>query len=372
MEEKSRADKKIDNNVLISICIPTYNRADLLEQTLESIVSEKVFQDTSEVEIVISDNCSDDETQNVCKKYLTKFPNKIIYHRESHNIGGDANFLKVFSLANGKLLKLNNDKCVFLAGSLEIILKHVKQNIEEKNVLFFSNGVQAFYKKDSDCVAYYVCQNLNDLLSIASHRITWIGAFTLWKEDFEHYHDFQNGINLQLLQTKMLLDFLEQHRKIVVSRERLFKVLPTLNNGGYNPAKVFGNNYLGILLGKYYRNGVLSRKTYENEKYNTLKLINQLFFDYKKRYVYKNTAYFKYLLPIYYLNPYFYIFLIISYVKVKMAPIYIPLRNLYTIYWYKLHIFLFEKSGNYKRLNHYKEKLENEMQEQKRQKEIIK
>ena len=55
-----------------------------------------------------------------------------------------------------------------------------------------------------------------------------------------------------------------------------------------------------------------------------------------------------------------------------MAPIYMPLRNLYTIYWYKLHIFLFEKSGNYKRLNHYKEKLENEMQEQKRQKEIIK
>ncbi|MGN0030429.1 MAG: glycosyltransferase family 2 protein [Candidatus Gastranaerophilaceae bacterium] len=355
---------------LLSICIPTYNRAELLEQTIESIVVEKVFQNTFDVEIVISDNCSSDKTQEICNKYVQEFPNKIIYNRESNNIGADNNFTKVLSLANGKLLKLNNDKCMFLPGALDIILQFIKNNLKEKNILFFSNGVQNFYKEDSCNEEYYICHNINDLLNIASHRITWIGAFSIWKEDFENYKDFQTGISLQLLQTKILLEFLEQNRKIIVSKDNLLRVLPTNNNGGYNPAKIFGVNYLNILIAKYYKNGTLNKKVYEREKYNTLKLINQLYFDYKKRYTYIKDGYFKYLLPIYYSNLYFYIFFVISYLKEILAPIYIPLRNIYTFFWYKLHIFLFQKSNNTERLLYYKNKLDNEIIEQIHLKEV--
>ena len=57
---------------LLSICIPTYNRCSYLKKTLESIVSQKIFETTDLVEIVISDNCSSDGTADVCKIFAER------------------------------------------------------------------------------------------------------------------------------------------------------------------------------------------------------------------------------------------------------------------------------------------------------------
>lgn len=42
---------------LLSICIPTYNRAEYLEKSLESIIRQSEFH-SDDVDVVISDNCS--------------------------------------------------------------------------------------------------------------------------------------------------------------------------------------------------------------------------------------------------------------------------------------------------------------------------
>ena len=52
---------------LLSICIPTYNRAEYLEGALKNIVTDSAFD--SRVEVIISDNASTDNTQEVGKKY---------------------------------------------------------------------------------------------------------------------------------------------------------------------------------------------------------------------------------------------------------------------------------------------------------------
>lgn len=41
--------------VLLSICIPTYNRAKYLDITLNRITQEDIFLNTDKIEIVISD-----------------------------------------------------------------------------------------------------------------------------------------------------------------------------------------------------------------------------------------------------------------------------------------------------------------------------
>ena len=61
---------------LLSICIPTYNRAEYLKKTLESIVWQRDFL-SKDVEVVISDNCSTDDTASVVAKFVEKYPNKI-------------------------------------------------------------------------------------------------------------------------------------------------------------------------------------------------------------------------------------------------------------------------------------------------------
>ncbi len=51
---------------LLSICIATYNRAEYIGETLESIIP----QVTDEVEIVIVDGASTDNTSSVVKHYI--------------------------------------------------------------------------------------------------------------------------------------------------------------------------------------------------------------------------------------------------------------------------------------------------------------
>lgn len=53
---------------LLSICIPTYNRAEYLRRTLDSIVSQEDFD--SNCEIVTSDNSYTDNTEGVCRNYI--------------------------------------------------------------------------------------------------------------------------------------------------------------------------------------------------------------------------------------------------------------------------------------------------------------
>ena len=69
-------------NPLVSICVPTYNRAALLQESLKNIQT----QTYSPLEILISDNGSTDETQAVCHRTAEKDP-RIRYYRQPRNIG---------------------------------------------------------------------------------------------------------------------------------------------------------------------------------------------------------------------------------------------------------------------------------------------
>ena len=59
--------------ILLSICIPTYNRSKTLENTLNSLFSNPEF-DSNKIEVIVSDNCSTDDTAQVVAKYpLVKY-----------------------------------------------------------------------------------------------------------------------------------------------------------------------------------------------------------------------------------------------------------------------------------------------------------
>jgi len=125
-----------ERNILLSICIPTYNRCEILEKTILSIINSSGFCD--EVEIVISDNCSIDNTKYVVNKYQSKYRN-IVYHRNEVNIL-DKNFIKVLSLGSGEYLKLLNDTAIINEGVVETFLSNIKKHRNEKPALFFYNN----------------------------------------------------------------------------------------------------------------------------------------------------------------------------------------------------------------------------------------
>lgn len=82
---------------LLSICIPTYNRSRYLKWLLTHFIEHK--QLLSDIEIVISDNCSDDDTETVATVYRDCLP--LIYSRNQKNIG-HKNLVAAYKLASGE------------------------------------------------------------------------------------------------------------------------------------------------------------------------------------------------------------------------------------------------------------------------------
>jgi abequosyltransferase len=108
-------------NFLLSICIPTYNRAGFLPATLQSILSQ--YQD--DVQIVICDNGSCDQTDGVVKEFQKRYLH-IEYFRFEKNVGPDRCFLKTVELASGKYCWLLGDDDILEPGALGLILDKIK------------------------------------------------------------------------------------------------------------------------------------------------------------------------------------------------------------------------------------------------------
>lgn len=112
---------------LLSICIPTYNRAAYLPICLDSIVNEyKTSNELLELtEIVIADNASTDDTANIVKEYQKKYPN-IIYFRNERNLGFDRSFTRLMERATGKYCLSIGDDDAFFEGAIPKIVKMLK------------------------------------------------------------------------------------------------------------------------------------------------------------------------------------------------------------------------------------------------------
>ncbi|MDR0953726.1 MAG: glycosyltransferase family 2 protein [Elusimicrobiota bacterium] len=105
----------------LSICIPTYNRAAFLAKLL-SITFRKNFRD---VEVVISDNNSTDDTAAIVKKFQKRYAN-IVYSKNPTNIGFDANLLKVVSLASGDYCWVLGDDDVLYSHAIATALGYTR------------------------------------------------------------------------------------------------------------------------------------------------------------------------------------------------------------------------------------------------------
>lgn len=82
---------------LVTIGIPTYNRAAVLRRSIESALG----QDYSMIEVIISNNASTDNTQDICQEF-SKQDDRVKYVMQSSNIGAVANFAQVLKRASGE------------------------------------------------------------------------------------------------------------------------------------------------------------------------------------------------------------------------------------------------------------------------------
>jgi glycosyltransferase involved in cell wall biosynthesis len=104
--------------VRLSICIPTYNRANHLDNCLQSIFLNK-SRLAIDFEVCVSDNCSTDQTEEVVRRLEASID--IRYQKNAENLGIPANFLNVVAMARGEFVWLLGDDDLLMPNALEKI-----------------------------------------------------------------------------------------------------------------------------------------------------------------------------------------------------------------------------------------------------------
>lgn len=82
---------------LVTVGVPVFNGGRLISTALHSLV----IQDYPNINIIISDNASTDDTPLICQRFAAEYPN-ITYTKTISNIGAGANFDRLLNLANGQ------------------------------------------------------------------------------------------------------------------------------------------------------------------------------------------------------------------------------------------------------------------------------
>lgn len=119
---------KKEKKILISVVIPSYNRADTVGQTIDSILAQKVDAD---IEIVIGDDCSTDNAREVLTQYKEQHPDEIRLLFHEQNIGLGANWATCVKACKGKYIcNCDNDDYWHNEHKLQIQLDYMESHSE--------------------------------------------------------------------------------------------------------------------------------------------------------------------------------------------------------------------------------------------------
>lgn len=124
---------------LVSILIPVYNRQNIISETLECAVN----QSYSNVEVIVSDNCSTDDTWSVLEKYA-KSDNRIKIFRNETNVGPVLNWKRCIDKIQGEYTKiLWSDDLIsrdFVEKSMQLL---------DDETSFVMSGIRIFNSNDN-------------------------------------------------------------------------------------------------------------------------------------------------------------------------------------------------------------------------------
>ncbi|MDX6182228.1 glycosyltransferase [Flavobacterium sp. Fl-77] len=106
----------------IACIIPCYNYGRFLIEAIESVIKQTIIPD----EILISDDCSTDETQIIAQEYVKKFPGLIKYNRNETNLGIVKHFNEAIKLTKA-------DFIFFLGADNRLLSNYVEECIKILN-----------------------------------------------------------------------------------------------------------------------------------------------------------------------------------------------------------------------------------------------
>ena len=116
-----------DNNMLVTVIVITYNSAKYVLETLESVYR----QSYNNIELIVSDDCSKDNTVSICQQWVDTNRNrfisaKVIQTENNSGICGNYNF--ALKNANGNWIKYIAGDDILEDNCIERFVSNIKPN----------------------------------------------------------------------------------------------------------------------------------------------------------------------------------------------------------------------------------------------------
>jgi glycosyltransferase involved in cell wall biosynthesis len=227
-------------NYLMTIAIPTYNRAQYLDQNLAQI--QKQWSDTENlVELIVSNNCSPDNTDEIVQKYL-KSGLPIRYNKNPENIG-TKNIELCFRLAAGKYVVVFADDEVFVDGALKAIINFIKN--EDFGVVYLTGyGYDKDWKRPAKRrpkFRLHTYNNLTKFVKRINYFFTFISGNLVNKSmvDPNDIMPFPAGANVHQMSWVFSALFKSKKNAVIEGGLIACKGEP---GGSYHLAQIFGVN----------------------------------------------------------------------------------------------------------------------------------
>ncbi|RYX87271.1 glycosyltransferase family 2 protein, partial [bacterium] len=230
---------------LLTIGIPTYNRAKYLDRCLNSILMQ--FDGLEkDIELIIANNASTDYTKEIINQYSEKM--KIDYYEREVNLGPDSTCSLCFEKANGKYVWVLGDDEYLIEGSLKLILS-LLQDKDYGDVYLHCIPFHHEEEVDETPVTQVKTTVYNqpvEFIKSIHYYATFISGNIINKSILQNDTSYQKYMHTNIVQIGWTI------KAIFLAHENLYVETPLFaakqnNSGGYQFVTTFAKNYNFIL-----------------------------------------------------------------------------------------------------------------------------
>ena len=223
---------------LLSICIPTWNREKILQDSLNRFKEQLTEINADDIELYVSDNASTDSTPNVVRRFIEQgLP--ITYNRNSENVGAARNFIRCIQWSKGKYIWLLGDDDFLQPGALKLIVDTLKKS---------DFGLLHLYALGSKREEPQIIDNVKEFIHKVSYYATFMSGNIFNRDIVVKIGDPSRYIDTHLLQMPYFIEAALNHEKnTIVGTDLVLQAgVDAANNGGYNFFEVFVKSYLEL------------------------------------------------------------------------------------------------------------------------------
>ena len=160
---------ELNNKLLVSVPVITYNSSKFVLETLESIKA----QTYQNIELIISDDCSTDNTVDLCQKWVEENKDRFVRTQiitSETNTGVSANLNRAEDACHGDWVKGIAGDDLLTPNCIEDFLMYVQQNPDHYFLFGNIEGINENGESISNCLDKFLDKSFFDLTAVEQYE----------------------------------------------------------------------------------------------------------------------------------------------------------------------------------------------------------